>query len=419
MTSHEVEVPQGPTASQSVSANLQVPDGSRLLEKLQGFIRRFVFLSEPQNVVVTLWVAHTFTFESADATPYLTITSAEKQCGKSRLLEILESLAANAWLTGRVSVAVLARKVEKEKPTHLLDETDASFKSGGEYAETLRGVLNTGHRRGGRYSCCVRQGDDFALQDFSTFCPKALAGIGRLPDTIEDRAIPIRLRRATEGEIPERFRRRNTEQEVKALRQDIKSWCSEIFPKLADARPDLPDELTDRQQDAVEPLLAIADVAGGDWPSIARKAVVNLCQEGQKTDESVGVQLLSDIRQVFTSRGVDRLSSAELAAVLAGIETSPWCEWSNGRPLNAPKLARLLKPFGIQPEVSRIGEKTPRCYLRASFEDSFKRYLHDGSPCGAPQSATPQQSNDAKANVGISPGGGGGDSQIDPSKRGS
>lgn len=219
----------------------------------------------------------------------------------------------------------------------------------------------------------------------------ALFALSQIPDTIEDRAIPIRLRRATEGEIPERFRRRNTEEEVKALRQEIKSWCSEIFPKLRDARPDLPDELTDRQQDAVEPLLAIADIAGDKWPSIARKAVIQLCQEGQKTDESDGTQLLSDIRRIFTARGVDRLPSAELAAALAAIETSPWCEWSNGRPLNAPKLARLLKPFGIQPEVSRVGEKTPRCYLRSSFDDAFKRYLREASPCEAPKSATAQQ----------------------------
>lgn len=251
--------------------------------------------------------------------------------------------------------------------------------------------MNTGHRRGGKYSCCGKKDDDFTPQDFSTFCPKALAGIGRLPDTIEDRAIQIRLRRAAPGELPERFRRRNTEVEVKALRENIKSWCSEILPQLPEARPDLPNELTDRQQDAVEPLLAIADAAGGDWPRISRSAVVDLCTEGRKTDESIGFQLLSDIRQIFNTRGVDRLPSGELAATLATIETSPWCEFTNGRPLNAAKLARLLKPYGIGPEVTRIGEKTPRCYLRTSFEDAFKRYLREGSPCEAPKSATMQQ----------------------------
>ena len=388
----DVEVTQAPAENQPASADAKAPAGHLALEKVKRFVRRFVFLRDSQAVVVSLWVAHTYTIDSADTTPYLSITSAEKQCGKSRLLEILETLVAKPWLTGRVTPAVLARKVDSEKPTLLLDETDASFGSGGEYVEALRGVLNTGHRRGGKISCCIRKGDDFTFQDFSTFCPKALAGIGKLPNTIEDRSLPIRLRRAAPGEAIERFRRRNVEQEVQALKQQLEAWCMEILPQLADARPKLPDELTDRQQDAVEPLLAIADAARSEWPEIARIAVIDLGLEGQRTDESLGVQLLRDIRLVFNTQGKDRLRSVDLAASLASIETSPWCEWSNGRPLSAPKLARLLKPFGIQPEVARVGERTPRCYLRTAFEDAFRRYLREDSPGEGPQSATAQQS---------------------------
>lgn len=390
-----------------------------VLEKLLRFINRFVFLNRSQLLVISLWVVHTFTFESSDTTPYLTITSAEKQCGKSRLLEVLEQLVAKAWLTSKISPAVLARKVDKEKPTLLLDETDATFGSGAESAETLRGVLNSGHRRGGKTSCCVRQGDDFIYQDFSTFCPKALAGIGRLPNTIEDRSIQIRLRRAAPGEVAERFRLRNVQDEVVSLRQEIETLSSAILPKLEAARPQLPEELTDRQQDAVEPLLAIADAAGGEWPQIARAAVIELGREGQKSDDSVGVQLLSDIRRIFSARNVDRLPSADLATALASVETSPWCEWSSGRPLNAPKLARLLKPFGIQPEVSRVGDRTPRCYLRASFEDAFRRYLREDSSSGGPQNATVQHSRADRGNEGSPPNGGCKESCTDPTKRGS
>jgi len=396
--SKAVEVSQDPAVSQTALGPVVSPAGDSILEKLLAFISRFVFLSKSQVVVVALWVVHTFTFESSDATPYLTITSAEKQCGKSRLLEILEILVARPWLTGRVTPAVLARKVDAEKPTLLLDETDASFGSGGEFAEILRGVLNTGHRRGGKTSCCIRQGDDFTYQDFSTFSPKALAGIGRLPNTVEDRAIQIRLRRAAPGEVVERFRRRNIQESADALKRDIESWCSGILLQLADAQPDLPNELTDRQQDAVEPLLAIADAAGGEWPRIARAAVIDLGREGQRSDESTGVQLLADIRRIFYSRTVDRLPSVELAGALASVETSPWCEWSNGRPLNAPKLARLLKPFAIQPEVARVGDRTPRCYSRASFADAFRRYLREDPPAEGPETATMQQVSEAGAN---------------------
>lgn len=419
MNTKKVEPTPGPAENHPASAAAKTPAGDLLLQGLQRFISRFVFLSRSQIVVVALWVVHTYTFESSEATPYLAITSAEKQCGKSRLLELLESLVMKPWLTGRVTPAVLARKVDAEKPTLLLDETDAAFNSGNDYKEMLRGVLNTGHRRGGKTSCCVRQGDDFTYQDFSTFCPKALAGIGKLPDTVEDRAIPIRLKRAAPGELIERFRRRNIQEEVETLRNEIAAWSEVILPELIDARPNLPEELTDRQQDAVEPLLAIADAAAGKWPQMARAAVVDLGREGQKRDESEGVQLLADIRRVFEARGVDRLPSADLAAALARIETSPWCEWSNGRPLNAPKLARLLKPFGIQPEVTRIGDRTPRGYSRPTFEDAFRRYLREESPGEGPQSATPQLSGGAKGDEGPPPDGGYEDSHADPSKRGS
>ncbi len=312
MKSDEIEVTQRSAENRPVT-EVEPTAGCLVLEKLLRFIGRFVFLSRSQIVIVALWVVHTYTFESSDATPYLTITSAEKQSGKSRLLEILEALVVKPWLTGRVTAAVLARKVDSEKPTLLLDETDAAFNSGNDYKEMLRGVLNTGHRRGGKTSCCVRQGDDFTYQDFSTFCPKALAGIGKLPDTIEDRAIPIRLKRAAPGEVMERFRRRNIKEEVEALKSELSAWCAAILPQLIDARPHLPEELTDRQQDAVESLLAIADAAAGEWSQIARAAVIDLGREGQKRDESDGVQLLSDIRRVFNTRGADRLISLGLS----------------------------------------------------------------------------------------------------------
>jgi len=360
-------------------------DGARLLDHVAAYIRRFVSLSDSQARVAALWVVHTHTFDVVDSTPYLAITSAEKQSGKSRLLEVFQLVVANPWFTGRVTAAVLTRKIDGEQPTLLLDESDAAFGGEQEYAETLRGVLNTGHRRGGTSSCCVGQGASITFKDFSTFCPKAIAGIGKLPDTVADRAIPIRLKRAARGEKVERFRRRIVESEGARLKAQLESWCDGIISMLRDAWPQLPEELTDRQQDGAEPLLAIADLAGGEWPQATRRALVDLCAEAQAADSSIGVQLLSDIRLVFESKDVDRLPSADLAAALAEIETSPWGEWSHGKSLTPGKLARLLKPFEVSPEGMRVGGKTPRGYMIEQFQEAFRRYLP------APQSATVQQ----------------------------
>jgi hypothetical protein len=149
---------------------------------------------------------------------------------------------------------------------------------------------------------------------------------------------------------------------------------------LRDARPVLPDELSDRQQDGVEPLLAIADIAGNGWPAIARAAVVELCTQARQLDDSIGVRLLTDIRQVFESRSADKVSSVELAEALAGIETSPWSEWSHSKPLTVPKLARLLRRFEITPHTVRWGDTTFKGYELADFEDSFRRYLPAHKP---------------------------------------
>ncbi len=351
-------------------------DTAPILDDLFALIRRFVSLSLSQARVIALWIAHTHAIDAADATPYLAITSAEKQCGKTRLLEMTDLLVANPWLTGKVSAAVLIRKIDSEQPTLLLDESDAAFAGEREYAEALRGVLNTGHRRGGKASCCVGQGTAITFKDFSTFSPKAIAGIGNLPDTIADRSIPIRLKRAARCEHVERFRRREVEAEALGLRGRLEAWSAITVENLRTARPVLPDALTDRQQDGAEPLLAIADLAGGEWPETSRLTLIELCGEAQADDQSIGVRLLADIRGIFQDRDVDRIPSVELATALAEIETSPWGEWGKaGKPLSTAKLARLLGRFAIVPHSVRVGDRTPKGYTLGDFQDAFERYL--------------------------------------------
>ena len=186
-----------------------VRDLAGVLDDVARYIRRYVVLSDTQARACTLWVAHCHAFAAAETTPYLNVTSAVKQFGKTRLLEVLEPIVPSPWLTGRVSAAVLIRKVDSETPTLLLDESDATFTHRSEHGEALRSILNSGYRRYGVSSLCVVQGAGLTYRDFSTFCPKAIAGIGALPDTLTDRSIPIALkRRAPDGSV-ERFRLRH------------------------------------------------------------------------------------------------------------------------------------------------------------------------------------------------------------------
>lgn len=129
--------------------------GSELLRSLAAYVRRYVVLTDEQADLIALWIVHTYTLEVADTTPYLEVVSAEKRSGKTRLLEVLDTVVARPWFTGRVTAAVLVRKVADQSATLLLDESDTAFKGDREYAEALRGILNTGFRRGGVASLCV------------------------------------------------------------------------------------------------------------------------------------------------------------------------------------------------------------------------------------------------------------------------
>jgi hypothetical protein len=370
-----------------------------ILDAVERFIVRFVFVSETEAGLIALWVAHTHAFTAATSTPYLFVSSAEMQSGKTRLLEVLDLLVATPWYTGKTSAAALVRKIDRDRPTLLLDESDAAFHADREYAEALRGILNTGHRIGGKASVCVGQGKDITVRDFSTFCPKAIAGLRRLPDTVADRSIPIVLKRAVKGEIPEKFRRKRiVVSEATELRDRVCNWVGSVFDKLDTAEPCLPDSLSDRQQDGAEPLLAIADAAGGDWPYKAREALVSILTRADRAESHL-TRLLADIREIFQASGTERIRSTELAGKLAGIETSPWGEWSRGKPISTTQLARLLARFGIAPQTIRFGGDTGKGYAAGDFQDAWGRYL---PPYPPPQGVTPSQAakNGANSQIG-------------------
>ena len=354
------------------------PDGdpinlSAVLDDVRGLIMRYVVLEPSQADAVALWVAHTHAIDVAETTPYLAINSAEKRSGKTRLLEILELLVNRPWSTGRTTAAALSRKVDKTCPSLLLDESDAAFKGDKEYSETLRGCLNTGHRRGGKVTVCTGQGANIDFVDLSTFCPKAIAGIGKLPDTVADRAIPILLKRRRPNEIVARFKHRKANLEAASLRKDLAAWARQAVAVLCDVEPDIPDELDDRASDGWEPLLVIADAAGEVWTERGRRAALALSAAENREDDSMGVRLLADVHAVFEEKSLDRLSTSALLEGLAAMDEAPWSEWY-GKPIAARGLAKLLKPFGIKPHGIRIGDKTPKGYTTEGFQDAWARY---------------------------------------------
>jgi hypothetical protein len=380
MTDRACEVCGAPDASFSHSEGRYlcqrcyqgIPDGAALLGEIADFIRRYVVLTPDQVNATALWVLHTHAIEAADATPYLHITSPEKRSGKTRLLEVLDLLAARPWFTGRVTAAVLQRRLERDHPSLLLDETDAAFKKESEYTEALRAILNAGHRRGCLAWLCVGKGHELA--SFDVFGPKALAGIGRLPETVADRCIRIVLRRRAPNETVTRFRRREAEAVAASIRERAERWAAANVEALRESRPAIPDYIDDRAIDGWEPLLSIADTCGGEWPQRSRKVALALSHVDVRDDESVGVKLLADILVVFDDKVTDKLPTVEMLASLNALEESPWGDWK-GKLLTPRGLAGLLRPFAITRTTLRVGEDTAKGYPRAAFEDAWQRYL--------------------------------------------
>jgi hypothetical protein len=134
--------------------------------------------------------------------------------------------------------------------------------------------------------------------------------------------------------------------------------------------------LEDREADTWEPLIAVADLAGGDWPARTRKAAEALtaAERDADTDTSLTVRLLADLHQVFA--GEERLDTKTVIDRLTKIDEAPWADL-DGKRLDARALANRLRPYGVRPKVIRVGDKTPRGYERADLADAWSRYLPD------------------------------------------
>jgi hypothetical protein len=359
------------------------PTLAEALGGIEGFLRRYVVLPRPEaSIAVVLWIAHTHALGYADATPYLAISSPEKQSGKTRLLECLALLAHDCpGIVITPTASTIYRSLEAAPgATLLLDELDAVFRDRSDKYEEVRACINAGHRRGATVPRSVPgPKNSWQVKQFPVFGPKALAGIGKLPDTVTDRAIPIRMLKRKRSEPVEKFRVRTARDKAVLLVAGLGAALAAQPPEL---EAELPAELPDRAADAWEPLLAIADAAGGGWPARARRAAVIL-HASREQDDSLGLRLLSDVRLVFDARGAERISTADLIGALQADEESPWT--SERSPLTPRRLARLLHPFEIGSKQVRIGASGQKGYLREAFVDSWERYLPAPPPPADPK----------------------------------
>jgi len=354
-------------------------EGAALLDQIDQTVRRFVALASEQAVLFSLWTLFAHAHEAFEISPILAITSPDKGCGKSTALALLSALVPKPLTSANITPSAVFRVADTFRPTLLLDEAD-TFLAG---SEGLRGILNSGHMRSQAYVTRV-VGEDYRVCTFSTWAPKAVALIGELPATLADRSVTLRMKRRSREEAIERLQLHRLG-DMEDLRSMAARWANDHLDELRFSNPEIPEGITkDRARDNWRSLLAIADLAGGAWPARARSSALVLT--ASCGDTSAAVQLLEDLRSLFQSKGIKRLTTEEILAHLNAMDERPWPEWRDRRPMTPRQLALILQRFGIGPTKWKQNREMCRGYDAAIFEDSFSRYLPSDPPHSPPAS---------------------------------
>lgn len=363
-------------------------DGAALLADVYQFLGRFVaYQSEHAQTAHALWIAHTHLMECWESTPRIAFLSPEPGSGKTRALEITETLVPRPVESINATPAYLFRKVSDPQglPTILFDEIDTLFGPKAKENEEVRGILNAGHRRGAMAGRCVIRGKEIHTEELPAFCAVAIAGLGNLPDTILTRSVIVRMRRRAPTETVEPYRRRIHSPAGNQLRDRLAAWAARVSENLSDAWPEMPEGITDRNADVWEALLAVADAAGGDWPARARVAAVAFVADSKVGTPSLGVRLLSDLREILGDRDV--MPTDTILTALAELDEAPWADL-RGKPIDARRLANYLQPYGVRSKTIRVGSGTPRGYTREDLSDPWARYLGDPAKGSATTATT-------------------------------
>jgi putative DNA primase/helicase len=353
-------------------------DGVALLNEIRAIVHQFVVLPPAAGIAIALWIVHTYVLGAAEHSPILMVVSPEKRCGKTTLLAIIESLTYKVAPITNLTTANFYRSIDDGYVTLSLDEADTYLKRNME----LIGLINKGHTK--RNARTMRRDKENGMIGvwYSLWGARVIASIGKLWHTIADRSVRIALRRAKREEIPDRLRPMHDAQ-FAVLTRKIVRWTQDTIESLRAADPELPEELNTREADNWRILTAIADVAGGEWPMLARQVAVDL-RVPESDIESPGMELLADLREALKDWKNPYLPTAELLNRLYAYDVY-WLRYDYGKPLTEKALSTLLGEYEVRPTRRRVqikGEKNkaPRGYFMAAFQHAFNTYLPPDDP---------------------------------------
>lgn len=346
---------------------------AQLLTDICTYCLKFIVVSMSEAIAITLWITFTWFIGFVQVAPLLLINAPEPSCGKTQAFDFVARLSARAMASANSSMAYLFRSIELWQPTILIDEADTFIKENHE----MKGVINAGYLRASAFIGRV-VGDNHEPKQFNVWGAKALAGITldrHLPESTMSRGLVINLRRKMAHETVSLIRHEPAAN-FDLLASKLARFAEDYSEQVEAARPELPDGLNDRSKDNWEPLLAIAGCAGAEWVEQAVAAAIELSKASELHHVSISNELLSDIQYIFCSKGIDKISSAELVKELVRDDESVWTTFSRGKEITPRGVAGQLEKYGIQPRTVRLNKhSTPKGYYAADFKDAFARYL--------------------------------------------
>jgi hypothetical protein len=353
-------------------------NGTELLNEIRDLFKRYAVLPTCAPEFLALWVVHTHCIEAADHTPYVAVMSQDPECGKTTVMKLLAALASKPRTYSDISTASLYREIDEEEPTLFIDELDAFMRGNNENYHAVRGILNSGFERSpfatvGRAEEYINPdaGKSFRNRAYSTFCPKALAGIQNIPDTVRSRSVVIWMQKNNSIQLPRATTRRIARETVD-LRRKIVRWAQDNIDTLEGIEEPrkMPRQLSNRAFDRWCPLVAIADVAGGHWRRTVRHTAVTL--EKANFVPSTGVHLLIDIRDYCKKWEHDESHLVSASALYKHLlQLEQWQAMENGKALHPRGLAQTLEGYGVK----RKRRKDGRGWLMKDLLATFKNYL--------------------------------------------
>ncbi|MDN6707407.1 DUF3631 domain-containing protein [Corynebacterium glyciniphilum] len=371
------------------------------LDSITEWVSKYTVLPDAYTApTLALWVAHTHVSTAFYTTPRIVASSPVAGSGKTRLLELIAGVAYMPKQTVNSSTAAIYRRINKAladdglPPTLLYDEADALFgPRPTPQSEDMRALLNAGYKAGATVDRC--EGDSHDVVEFPVFAPVALAGLaGHMPDTITTRAITIEMKKRRRGEKITPYRERTAYAEMAGVREFLTAWSRRAHDDMKTTEATMPHGVEDRPAEVWEPLVIIADAAGGHWPATARDACRSFVFAPEKRPPSTGVELLSDIRKVMGHDPdddtalvpVDTIRTSELVEKLNKMTESGWRDVDSGRGVSPRFLSRILSGYDVRPVSIRDSLGSGKGYttgvtykhgkpFQSGFFDAWGRYL--------------------------------------------